>query len=80
MNQAMTSGNGNATVNKQYDHSIKSLPISERLQLAARILNDIPPQAVVDYDTEWTEEDQRDVTAYSLLRSPASFSEEEDDA
>jgi hypothetical protein len=61
-----------------YEHSIRSLPVAIRLQLATRILNDIPPQAVVDFSTEWSDDDQRDVTAYSLLRSGASFGEDDD--
>ena len=50
------------TVQEVYDHSIKPLPAAERLQLATLILNDIPPQSVVDYSDEWSEEDLRDFT------------------
>jgi hypothetical protein len=31
-----------------YEQTIKSLPAAERLRLAVLILNDIPPQSVVD--------------------------------
>ena len=41
------------------------------------ILNDIPPRAVVDYSEEWTEEDMRDLTIYSLRYAAQSFGEEE---
>jgi hypothetical protein len=61
-----------------YQQSIKPLPVSDRLQLATRILNDIPPQSVVDFRTDWSDEHQRDVTAHSLLRADASFGEEDD--
>lgn len=43
-----------------YATVIRPLPASERLELATRILNEIPPRAVVDYRDEWTEEDMRD--------------------
>jgi hypothetical protein len=77
MNRPTTIGSGVSAIDDLYVHSVKPLPVSERLQLAARILNDIPLQAVVDYQTEWTEQDLRDVTAYSLLRSAASFDEDD---
>jgi hypothetical protein len=45
------------TAQEIYDKNIRCLPPYERLQIAALILNDIPPPAVVDYSEEWTEED-----------------------
>lgn len=68
------------TAQEVYDRSIKPLPAAERLRLAALILNDIPPQAVVDYSDEWSEEDMRDLTLHSLRRAAVSLEEEEDDA
>jgi hypothetical protein len=65
-------------LNEFYVQSIKPLPAAARLELATLILNDIPPQAVVDYQTEWSEEDLRDATAYSLLRAGRSLDEEDD--
>ena len=50
------------TTQEVYDRSIKPLPAAERLRLAELILNDIPPQAVVDYSDEWSEEDLQDFT------------------
>ena len=41
------------------------LPAAARLQLAALILNDIPPESVVDYRTEWSEEDLSDFSRAS---------------
>ena len=35
-------------VHELYEQTIKSLPAAERLRLAVLILNDIPPQSVVD--------------------------------
>ncbi len=48
------------TIQEIYEQSIRTLPAAERLRLAALILNDIPPEAVVDYREEWGEEDYRD--------------------
>ncbi len=52
-------------VKQIYDHTIKPLPASDRLKLATLILNDIPPQCVVDYSDEWSEEDYRDFSKAS---------------
>ena len=54
------------TAEEVYGPVVHPLALSERLKLATLILNDIPPQAVVDYSEEWTEEDMRDLTIYSL--------------
>jgi hypothetical protein len=55
---------GMRTMNMQelYEQTIKSLPASERLRLAVLILNDIPPQSVVDASESWTEEDLQEFT------------------
>jgi hypothetical protein len=37
------------TVHEIYDQAIRPLSAAERLQLATIILNDIPPQLLVDY-------------------------------
>ncbi|HBI46261.1 MAG TPA: hypothetical protein DDY78_25920 [Planctomycetales bacterium] len=68
------------TIQEMYEQSIRPLPAPERLRLATLILNEIPPQAVVDYSDEWTEEDMRDFTLHSLRRAAVSMEEEEDDA
>ncbi|MBI3949208.1 MAG: hypothetical protein HY314_01960 [Acidobacteria bacterium] len=62
-----------------YNQVIKSLPPSERLKLATLILNDISPQAVVDYSEEWTEEDYRDFAAASWAYITRRLEEEEQD-
>ncbi len=64
------------TVEEVYGQVVKPLPPSERLKLATMILHDIPPQTVVDYSEEWTEEDMRDLTIYSLRYAAQSFGEE----
>jgi hypothetical protein len=57
------------TIQEMYEQSIRPLPAPDRLRLATLILNEIPPLAVVDYSDEWTEEDMRDLTLYSLRRA-----------
>jgi len=67
------------TAEEVYSQVVKPLPPSERFRLAAMILNDISPRAVVDYSDEWTEEDMRDLTVYSLRYAAQSFGEEEEE-
>ena len=52
-------------VNELYEQTIKSLPAAERLRLAVLILNDIPPQSVVDDSESWTEVDLQEFTQAS---------------
>ena len=63
------------TIQEMYEQSIKPLAASERLRLAALILNDIPSHAVVDYSEDWTDEDMRDLTLHSLRRAAVSMEE-----
>jgi hypothetical protein len=49
-------------VHELYEQTIKSLPAAERLRLAVLILNDIPPQSVVDDRESWTEVDLQEFT------------------
>ena len=68
------------TAQEVYDQAIKPLPAADRLRLAALILNDFPPQAVVDYSEEWTDEDLRDFTLHGLRHIDDSLRGEEVDA
>mgnify|MGYP001432944276 CR=1 FL=1 len=63
-----------------YNQVIKALPPSQRLKLAALILNDIPPQAVVDYSEAWSDEDVRDFSVASWSHALAQIENEEADA
>jgi hypothetical protein len=67
------------TIQEMYEQSIRPLPAPDRLRLATLILNEIPPLAAVDYSDDWTDEDMRDLTLYSLRRAAASMEEEEED-
>lgn len=60
-----------------YQGTIKSLPASERLQLATMILNDIPAECMVDYSEEWTEDDLDDFRRASWNHVEARLAEEE---
>ena len=43
-----------------YEQRIKSLSAADRLRLAVLMLNDIPPQSVVDASESWADEDLQD--------------------
>ncbi len=66
------------TIEQIYDESIKTLPPSERFRLATLILSEIAPQNVVDVRDAWTQDDMRDVSAYSARLFDAEFPEEDD--
>jgi hypothetical protein len=57
-----------ATADELYETSVKIMLASERLKLATRILNDIPPASILDYSDEWSEEDLRELTEDSVRR------------
>jgi protoheme ferro-lyase len=67
------------TIQEMYDQSIRPLPAPDRLRLATLILNEIPPQAVVDYSDEWSDEDLQDFTKAGLAYINKVLEEEEDD-
>lgn len=69
-----------ATAEAVYDQVVRPLPTSERLRLAALILEQISPRAVVDYREEWTEEDYRDFAAASWAYVSQKLEEEESHA
>ena len=56
-----------ATAESIYNDVVKSLPSAERFKLATLILNGIPEQAIVDYSTEWSEQDLRDFSDATFL-------------
>ena len=63
-----------------YDRTIKLLSAGERLRLARMILNDLPDEALVDYNDDWSEDDLRDATRYSVQRATALMEIEAADA
>ena len=65
------------TIEEIYNEAIKPLSPSDRFRLATLILNEIPPQSVVDMRDAWDEEDMRDVAAYSARVFAARYPEED---
>ena len=53
-----------------YADTISHLSPKERLQLAAMILEDL--NVTRDFDDAWSEQDLRDLTAFSLSVAPAN--------
>ncbi len=49
-----------------YEKQIRTLPLIQRIDLARMILNDLPPEALVDYRSDWSEEDLQEIAAFSL--------------
>lgn len=69
-----------ATAEEVYAAAIRSLPVSERLRLAAIILDDVTQSAasVLDFSESWSDEDVRDLTTFSLHHAAARYPEEPD--
>ena len=59
------------TVETLYSQSIKPLPTADRLRLATLILEDIPPQALVDFNEAWSDADLTDFQRQNWARSEA---------
>jgi len=60
-------------VEELYEEQIRSLPTADRLRLATLILNDIPPQSVVDYRDDWSDDDLRDFRTAGLKHIDAAL-------
>ena len=65
------------TLQQLYEQTIKPLPAAERYRLAVLILNDIPPQAVVDASDTWTAEDMREFSQASWAQIDARLEADE---
>lgn len=56
-----------ATAQDIFESKVKPLPASERLRLAAMILDElVQPSSGLDVDDKWSDEDTRDLVAFSL--------------
>ena len=68
------------TAQEVFTETVRDLPPSERLRLAALILQDLAQSevAVVDRSDTWTEQDQRDVTTFSLQYAAELYPEGEE--
>ena len=54
------------SVDAIYQQVVQRLSVADRLALAQRILRDLETRLRTDDSDAWTEEDLRDITAYSL--------------
>ena len=64
-------------IEELYVEKIRDLPAAERLRLATLILNDIPPQSLVDYRDSWSDEDLSDFRAAGLKVIDAALGDQE---
>jgi hypothetical protein len=68
------------TAQEVFTETVRVLPPTERLRLAALILQELAQtdMAVVDASSVWSEQDQRDVTAFSLQYAATLYPEEDE--
>ena len=68
------------TAQEVFTETVRSLPPTERLRLAALILQDLAQadMAVVDVSSVWSEQDQYDLTAFSLQHAAKLYPEEDE--
>jgi hypothetical protein len=68
------------TIQEIYQSIVATLTLSDRLRLAALILNDLTQQdvAVIDASNTWTEEDQLELTSFSLQYANSIFPDDEE--
>jgi hypothetical protein len=67
------------TAQEIYQSSVKNLPPSERLRLAALILQELAQAntVLVERKDDWSEEDVRDLLAYSASYAANSYPEDD---
>jgi len=68
------------TAQEVFTETVRDLSPSERLRLAALILQDLAQSevAVVDRRDTWTEQDQRDLTTFTLQYAAELYPEDEE--
>jgi hypothetical protein len=68
------------TAQEVFAETVRALPPSERLRLAALILQDLAQSevAVVDRCDTWSEQDQHDLTNFSLQYAAELYPEDEE--
>lgn len=68
-----------ATAQEIFNAKIRSMPPAERLRLAAIILDDLTQSpSPLDVSGTWSDEDTKDVTAFSLRSAAAAYPEQDD--
>ena len=68
------------TAQEVFTETVRALPPTERLRLAALILQDLTQSevAVVDSRDAWSEQDQSDLTTFSLQYAAKLYPEEDE--
>ena len=68
------------TAQEVFDQAVTPLPARERLQLAALILQELAGEdpSTLPMDHSWSEQDERDVTLFSLRHAEARYPESEE--
>jgi hypothetical protein len=68
------------TAQEVFTETVQALSLTERLRLAALILQDLAQSevAVVDSSDAWSEQDQSDLTALSLRYAAKLYPEEDE--
>ena len=68
------------TIQEIYQNIVATLPLNDRLRMAALILNDLAQQNVdvIDTSNTWTEQDQLELTSFSLQYANSLCPDEED--
>lgn len=68
------------TAQEVFTKTVRALPPTERLRLAALILQDLAQadMAVVDISGAWSEQDQNDLAAFSLQHVAKLYPEEDE--
>jgi hypothetical protein len=69
-----------ATAQEVFAGTVRALPPTERLRLAALILDDLARSnlSLVDIGDTWSEQDQNDLTAFVLQYATTLYPEEEE--
>ena len=67
------------TAKEIYAETIRDLPFSKRLRLATLILEELAESAapVLDYSDAWSEEDLRDLAAFSKRSADSGLGDDE---
>jgi hypothetical protein len=68
------------TAQEIFTRDVRDLPLSERLRLAAIILQDVTHEGItiVEQSDGWSDQDQYDLTAFSLTYAGQVYPEEDD--
>lgn len=67
-------------INEAYQYITEKLSLSDRLRLAALLLNDVTKDSItlVEKSDTWTEQDQSDISTFSLSYAADIFSDTEE--